>query len=95
METRAGRRQFTYSKVMAWAALDCATKDAERFAFEAPLERWRDLREQMHADICAKAFDAARNTLTQSYDNPELDVTALLFPRSTTCRRTIRACGAW
>ena len=37
METRAGRRQFTYSKVMAWAALDCDTKDAERFEFEAPL----------------------------------------------------------
>jgi len=40
-EVRGGARHFTFSKVMAWVALDRTVRDAERFKLPAPLERWR------------------------------------------------------
>src|SRR5262249_39089366 len=48
-EVRGGRRHFTLSKIMAWVALDRTVRDAERFKLMAPLERWRRVRDHMHA----------------------------------------------
>jgi len=79
-EVRGGRRQFTYSKVMAWVALDRSVRDAERFMLEAPLERWREVRDRVHATICRRGFDDSRNTFTQSFGNRELDASLLLLP---------------
>jgi GH15 family glucan-1,4-alpha-glucosidase len=77
---RGGRRQFTYSKVMAWVALDRSVRDAERFKLDAPLERWRELRDRMHITICKCGFDTSRQTFTQSFGNGELDASLLLLP---------------
>jgi GH15 family glucan-1,4-alpha-glucosidase len=79
-EVRGGRRQFTFSKVMAWVALDRSVRDAERFRLEAPLERWRELRDRMHATICKCGFDTSRKTFTQSFGSSELDASLLLLP---------------
>ena len=79
-EMRGERRQFTFSKVMAWVALDRSVRDAERFRLEAPLERWRELRDRMHATICKRGFDASRKTFTQSFGSSELDASLLLLP---------------
>ena len=79
-EVRGGRRQFTYSKVMAWVALDRSIRDAERFKLEAPLDRWREIRNRMHATICQRAFDKKRNTFTQSFGSREVDASLLLMP---------------
>ncbi len=79
-EVRGGRRHFTHSKVMAWVAVDHAVRDAEAYGYPAPLDRWREVRERMHALICEKGFDAARNTFTQSFGHPELDASLLLLP---------------
>ena len=80
-EVRGGRRHFTYSKVMAWVAFDRTLKDAERFGLDdAPLERWRGVRDRLHAEICARGFDTGRNTFVQSYGGQELDASLLLIP---------------
>jgi GH15 family glucan-1,4-alpha-glucosidase len=79
-EVRGGRRQFTFSKVMAWVALDRSVRDAERFGLEAPLERWRELRDRMHATICKCGFDSSRKTFTQCFGGSELDASLLLLP---------------
>ena len=47
----------------------------------APLDQWRALRDRMHAEICAKGYDPARNTFTQSFGSPELDAALLLIPQ--------------
>jgi GH15 family glucan-1,4-alpha-glucosidase len=80
-EVRGPRRHFTHSKVMAWVAFDRGIKDAERDGLEAPIERWRALRSAIHAEVCAKGFDAARNTFVQAYDWPHLDASLLLIPQ--------------
>jgi GH15 family glucan-1,4-alpha-glucosidase len=79
-EVRGGRRHFTFSKIMAWVALDRTVRDAERFKLPAPLERWRQLRDHMHAAICEQGFDGSRNTFTQSFGSSELDASLLLMP---------------
>ena len=79
-EVRGGRRHFTFSKVMAWVALDRTVRDAERFKFSAPLESWRKVRDSMHATICERGFDSERNTFTQSFGSNELDASLLLIP---------------
>jgi carbohydrate kinase (thermoresistant glucokinase family) len=79
-EVRGGRRQFTFSKIMAWVALDRTVRDAERFEFQAPLESWRKLRDRMHATICDLGFDGECNTFTQSFGSNELDASLLLIP---------------
>ncbi|PAJ82212.1 glycoside hydrolase family 15 protein [Burkholderia ubonensis] len=80
-ETRGGRRHFTFSKVMAWVAFDRAIKSAEMFRLPGALERWRDLREQIHADVCANAWHADKQAFTQSYGSDELDASVLLLPQ--------------
>src|SRR5499427_6140460 len=79
-EVRGGRRHFTLSKIMAWVALDRTVRDAERFKLQAPLERWRRVRDHMHATICEFGFDSTRNTFTQSFGSSELDASLLLMP---------------
>jgi carbohydrate kinase (thermoresistant glucokinase family) len=79
-EVRGGRRHFTYSKIMAWVALDRTVRDAERFKLQAPLERWRQVRDRMHMTICELGFDTSRNTFTQSFGSSELDASLLRIP---------------
>jgi GH15 family glucan-1,4-alpha-glucosidase len=79
-EVRGPRRHFTHSKVMAWVALDRSIRMVEGLGFEGPLVRWRALRDEIHADVCAHGFDQGRGTFTQYYGSRELDASALLFP---------------
>jgi GH15 family glucan-1,4-alpha-glucosidase len=79
-EVRGGRRQFTHSKIMAWVALDSTIRDAETFGLDGPLDRWRALRDHMHAVICEKGFDASRNAFTQSFGSTAMDASLLLIP---------------
>jgi len=80
-EIRGPRRHFTHSKVMAWVAFDRAVKDAERYGLDGPLERWRQSRDSIHAQVCAAGFDARRNTFVQSYGSSHLDASLLLIPQ--------------
>ncbi|MET0728820.1 MAG: glycoside hydrolase family 15 protein [Acidimicrobiales bacterium] len=79
-EVRGSRRQFTHSKVMAWAAADRAVKAVEHFGLPGPVDRWRQLRADIHAEVCAKGYDGDRRTFTQSFGRPELDASLLMIP---------------
>jgi GH15 family glucan-1,4-alpha-glucosidase len=79
-EIRGEPRHFTHSKMMAWAALDRAVRAIEEFGLDGPLDRWRTVRDEIHADVCARGFDSERQTFVQSYDSRELDASTLLMP---------------
>jgi len=81
-EIRAPPRHFTYSKIMAWVAFDRAVKMVEGFNAPGPVERWRELRERIHADVCANGFNRKRNSFVQSYGADALDASLLLIPMS-------------
>lgn len=79
-EVRGPQRHFTHSKVMAWVAFDRAIKDVERFGLSGPVERWKHLREQLHAEICDRGFNPRRNAFTQFYGSDEVDAALLVMP---------------
>ena len=79
-ETRGPRQHFTYSKVMAWVVFDRAVKLVERFDLEAPLERWKATRDEIHQEVCEKGYDPERRTFTQYYGSKELDASVLNIP---------------
>jgi GH15 family glucan-1,4-alpha-glucosidase len=79
-EVRGPRRHFVQSKVMAWLAFDCAVRLVEQFELEAPLERWKSVRDRIHADVCDKGYDPKRRTFTQYYGSQELDSAVLMIP---------------
>ncbi|NOR66200.1 MAG: glycoside hydrolase family 15 protein [Woeseiaceae bacterium] len=81
-EVRDERQHFTYSKVSAWIALDRAIKLAEGTGRAAPLERWRRVRDDIHADVCTNGFDTKRNSFVQYYGATGLDASLLLIPIS-------------
>jgi GH15 family glucan-1,4-alpha-glucosidase len=79
-EVRSERRHFTYSKVMAWVAFDRAIKSAQEFNLEGPLDRWRKLRAEIHAEVCERGYDPAQESFVQSYGGTALDASLLLLP---------------
>ncbi len=80
-EVRGGRQNFTHSKVMAWLAFDRTIKDAEKYQLEAPLERWRTIRDEIHRTVCERGFNREKNSFTQTFDGQELDASLLLIPQ--------------
>jgi len=79
-EVRGPRRHFTHSKVMAWVAADRAVKAVERYSREGPVDRWRSLRDAIHADVCRHGFNAERNAFVQYYGGTTLDASVLMIP---------------
>lgn len=80
-EVRGPRRHFVHSKVMAWVAVDRTIKLIESGDTDGPLERWLQLRDDIHRDVCERGYDKERNTFTQSYGSKELDASLLLIPQ--------------
>jgi GH15 family glucan-1,4-alpha-glucosidase len=78
-EVRGPRQHFVHSKVMAWVAFDRAVRLTE-LGQPGPTQRWRDVRDRIHAEVCEKGYDAGRGTFTQYYGSTELDAALLLIP---------------
>jgi GH15 family glucan-1,4-alpha-glucosidase len=78
-EVRGGRRHFTFSKAMAWVAVDRAIRSAEEFGLAGPLDHWRTLRQRIHESVCREGFNAEKNSFVQYYGGAELDASLLLL----------------
>jgi GH15 family glucan-1,4-alpha-glucosidase len=79
-EVRGGRQHFVHSKVMAWVGVDRAIRDVELFGFDGPIDRWRALRDEIHAEVCREGFDDDLGSFTQSYGSGSLDAALLMMP---------------
>jgi len=79
-EVRGPERHFTHSRVMVWVAFDRAVRTAEEFGLDGPVQKWRDLRDEVHAEVCAEGWNAELGTFTQYYGGTELDAAVLLIP---------------
>ena len=78
-EIRGPRLQFTHSKIMAWVAFDRAIKDAEKYSLDAPLEQWRNIRDEIHQMVLDRGFHPGLQSFTQSFGSQELDASLLLI----------------
>jgi GH15 family glucan-1,4-alpha-glucosidase len=80
-EVRGERRHFTHSKVMTWVAFDRGIKSVEMFGLDGPVERWRRIRDEIHDEVCRRAFNTKLGAFAQAYDTDLLDASALLIPQ--------------
>jgi GH15 family glucan-1,4-alpha-glucosidase len=80
-ESRGEKQHFVYSKVMCWVAFDALVSGVERFELVGPVDRWRAVRDEIHADVIEKGYSAGRKAFTQAYGSDVLDACALLIPR--------------
>ena len=80
-EIRGPRQHFTHSKVMTWAGVDRAVRTVERHGLDGPADHWRRLRDDIHTEVCTRAFDTRRGAFTQYYGSSALDAALLLIPR--------------
>ena len=80
-EVRGGSQHFTLSKVMVWVAFDRAVRTATHHRLPGPVDRWRALRDQVHAEICENGVDPERGCFTQAYGSKSLDASLLLIPQ--------------
>ena len=79
-EVRDGPKQFVYSKVMCWVALDRGIDIATTDGYEAPLDAWRETRDDIRETVLDRGYDDDIGAFVQSYDGSTLDATALLLP---------------
>ncbi|HEY2143124.1 MAG TPA: glycoside hydrolase family 15 protein, partial [Candidatus Udaeobacter sp.] len=81
-EVRGGRKHFTYSKMMAWVAFDRAVKLVEECGCTADehCERWQEIRDQVHAEVCERGYNVDKKAFTQFYGSDALDASLLLMP---------------
>ncbi|MBA2561103.1 MAG: glycoside hydrolase family 15 protein [Propionibacteriales bacterium] len=77
-EIRGPQRHFTHSRLMVWVAFDRAIAAVERHGLDGPVERWRQVRERVRAEILDRGYDAERNTFVQHDDTREVDAALLL-----------------
>jgi GH15 family glucan-1,4-alpha-glucosidase len=79
-EVRGPLRDFTHSKVMAWVAFDRAVRIHEEFGHDSPVDRWRELRDEIKDQVLRCGWSERKQAFTQSYGSDELDASILLMP---------------
>ncbi|MEO8602727.1 MAG: glycoside hydrolase family 15 protein [bacterium] len=79
-EVRGGPRDFVYSKLMCWVALDRAVRLAGKRSFPAPVERWTAVRDRIYETIMTRGWSESRHAFTQSFDSDTLDAATLMMP---------------
>ena len=64
---------------MAWVAFDRGVKLVERHGREGPADRWREIRERIHTEVCEQAWNEKVGAFTQYYGASRLDASVLLM----------------
>jgi GH15 family glucan-1,4-alpha-glucosidase len=80
-EFRGGPLHYVHSKAMCWSAMNYGVMLAERDARDAPVERWKQIRESIRGAVENQGYDAKRGVFVQAFDNEYLDAALLLLPR--------------
>jgi len=80
-ETRSGRADFTYGRVMSWVAFDRAVRLAAEEGRPGPVDRWRALRDRIHGQVWDRGWDRATGAFVQRYGAQALDASLLRLPQ--------------
>ena len=79
-EIRGEPQHFTHSRVMVWAAFDRAIEAVEQHGLDGPVDRWRQARDEVRAEILEQGVDRERQTFVQHYATKEVDASLLMIP---------------
>jgi GH15 family glucan-1,4-alpha-glucosidase len=79
-ETRGGRRQFTFSRLMSWVAVERAMRIARQRGLPGNVPAWGATRDAIYDQIMARGLNREREAFVQHYDTDVLDASILLMP---------------
>ena len=79
-EIRGEPRDYVYSKLMCWVALDRAIRLAEPLRAEGRVEHWTEVRERIRDTILQRGWNDAAGAFTQSFGSDALDASSLMLP---------------
>ncbi|MFE7853622.1 glycoside hydrolase family 15 protein [Streptomyces sp. NPDC057403] len=79
-ETRGGRRNFLYSRLMCWVAIERAIRMAHRRGLPADLPRWRGSRDTIYRRIMKEGWSERRQAFVQHEGGDVLDAAVLMMP---------------
>ncbi|MGA5192895.1 glycoside hydrolase family 15 protein [Streptomyces exfoliatus] len=79
-ETRGGRKDFTYGRVMSWVAFDRALRIASDDGRPAAGGRWTAARDEIYAQVLDRGWDAKKQAFVQHYGDDVLDSSLLRMP---------------
>jgi GH15 family glucan-1,4-alpha-glucosidase len=79
-ELRGGRKDFTYSRLMCWVAVERAVRVARQRGLPADLVRWMRSRDDIYRQIIERGFSHSRGAFVQHYDGDVLDASLLMMP---------------
>ncbi len=79
-ETRGGRKNFLYSRLMCWVAIERAIRMANRRGLPADLNRWRECRDTIYRRIMKRGWSETRQAFVQTEDGDVLDAAVLMMP---------------
>ena len=76
-ETRGGRQDFTYGRLMSWVGLDRGIRMATKHGRPAPVDRWRTQRDAIYTQVMDRGWNQARKAFVQHYQTDVLDSSLL------------------
>ncbi|UFS93240.1 glycoside hydrolase family 15 protein [Nocardia huaxiensis] len=76
-ETRGGRADYTYGRLMSWVAFDRAVRLSAEHSLPGPVEQWRRHRDRIYAQIWDRGWNPARQSFVQRYGSEVLDSSLL------------------
>src|SRR3989440_1110978 len=79
-ETRGGRQDFVYSRLMCWVAIERAVRMARQRGLPADIVRWMAARDQIYEQVMARGWYENRNAFVQHYDTDVLDASVMMMP---------------
>ncbi|MGW3463403.1 glycoside hydrolase family 15 protein, partial [Streptomyces olivaceoviridis] len=79
-ETRGGRKDFTYSRLMCWVAIERAIRLATHRGLPADHRRWRQARDDIYRWIMGCGWSQRRSAFVQYEGGDVLDASLLMMP---------------
>jgi len=79
-EVRGDRRQFTYSKLQCWVALDRGIRLALKRSFPTDSLRWLEERNHIYRYIMQDGWNERDESFTQFFGTDAVDAALLMFP---------------
>jgi GH15 family glucan-1,4-alpha-glucosidase len=79
-EVRGPRRDFTYSKLQCWVALDRGVRLTRKRSFPAEGDSWRRERNRIYRAIMKDGWSEKESAFTQAFGSDALDAATLMMP---------------
>jgi len=79
-EFREYGKEYLYSRLKCWVALDRAIRLAWKRSFPAPIGRWHDIRDNIYRDVMNRFWSPARQAFVQHSETDQLDASCLIMP---------------